>query len=200
VLNCDGVGFDSDVVAGLEWATDNYLSNRKKAIAVLAFEGPFSKALNAAVNAAYQSGLGSIVAAGNDHTDACNYSPASAASVISVAAIDITDRRASFTNGGTCVSMFAPGVNITSNWLNGQTRSFSGTSISAAFAAGVAVDMLAEPGGPTSFDVLKARMFAEATPNVIDQTSDTCANTGPPALRCAPLSPNRLLFHPCLDD
>ena len=196
VLNCFGVGFDSDVVAGLEWATDNYLSNRKPSVAVLGFAGPFNKALNAAVNAAYQSGLGSIVPAGNEHADACNYSPASAAGVISVAASDITDRRASFSNGGTCVGVFAPGVNITSDWLHGQTRSFSGTSISAAFVAGVAALTLHDH--PTwSFDQVTHHLNEQATKGVINETSGDCTDKGPYPFRCAPPSPNVLVFSAC---
>jgi subtilisin family serine protease len=196
VLNCGGVGFNSDVVAGLEWATDNYLSNRKPAVAVLGFEGPFSKALNAAVNAAYQAGLGSIVPAGNDHDDACNYSPASATGVLTVAATDITDQRASFSNGGTCVGIFAPGVNIASDWLRGETRSLSGTSISAAFVAGAAALALDEH--PTwTFDQVTQHLNASATKGVINEPSDDCKATGPFPKRCAPPSPNALLFSAC---
>jgi subtilisin family serine protease len=194
VMNCGGVGFDSDAVAGLEWATDNYLSSGKPSVAVLGFEGPFSKALNAAVNAAHQAGLISVVAAGNDHADAANFSPASATGAISVGATDITDRRAAFSNGGASVGIFAPGVDIISDWRHGETRSFSGTSISAAFVAGVAALILHEHPTWTPEQVTQ-HMYAESTNGIIDETP--CDDTGPPPLRCAPPSPNRLLFSAC---
>jgi subtilisin family serine protease len=192
-LNCGGVGLDSDVIAGLEWATDDHISNGKPGVAVLGFEGPRSNALNAAVNDAYSSGLGSITAAGNDHSDACGYSPASAPNALSVAATDKTDQRASFSNGGTCVGIFAPGVDITSDWLRGTTFSVSGTSISAAFATGVAALTLDEHQTWT-FDQVKQHMNAEATKGILNETPGKCINN--PWL-CAPPSPNAMLYSAC---
>jgi subtilisin family serine protease len=192
-LNCGGVGLDSDVIAGLEWATDDHISSGKPAVAVLGFEGPVSQALNAAVNDAYNSGLGSITAAGNDHADACGYSPASAPNALSIAATDKKDQRASFSNGGTCVGMFAPGVDITSDWLRGTTLSVSGTSISAAFAAGVAALTLDEHHTWT-FDQVKQHMNEKTTKNVVNETPGKCINN--PWL-CAPPSSNAMLYSAC---
>ena len=196
VLNCGGVGFDSDVVAGLEWATDNYLANRKPSVAVLAFEGPPSETLNAAVNAAYQAGLGSVVAAGNDHADACNYSPASASGVLTVAASDITDHRASFSNGGTCVGMFAPGVDIPVDWLRGRTSIVSGTSISAAFVAGVAALTLEEHRTWT-FDQVTQHLNGASTKGLIVEPTDDCSGKGPHPMVCAPPSTNAMVYSAC---
>jgi subtilisin family serine protease len=184
VLNCHGVGFDSDVVAGLEWATDNYLSSPKPSVVVLALGGKLNNALNAAVNAASASGLTTIVAAGNNHADACNYSPASAVNSITAAASDIKDHIASFTNGGTCVALFAPGEGILSDWLHGSTRSASGTSMSAAFVGGVAALILDEHHTWTPGQV-RDQLNSASTKGVI---------SGPSA---APPSPNQIVYIAC---
>ena len=93
--------------------------------------GGYSAATNSAVRAAYNKGVTVVVAAGNDNANAANYSPASEASAITVGATDINDNRASFSNYGTALDIFAPGVNILSSWIGSTsaTRSISGTSM-----------------------------------------------------------------------
>jgi len=53
------------------------------------------------------------IAAGNSNVDACTTSPARVSSAITVGATTITDARASFSNFGPCLDIFAPGNNIT---------------------------------------------------------------------------------------
>ena len=196
VLNCGGLGFVSDVAAGLEWATDDHIANGKPAVAVMAFEGPYSPTLNAEMANAQTAGLGSVVAAGNDHADACKYSPASAPEALAVAATDNTDTRAAFSNGGSCVGIFAPGVNVATDWLRGQVRSVSGTSISAALAGGVSALTLEEH--PTwTFDQVKAHLTEKATNGVVNEPTDDCSGRWPRPSVCAPPSPNLMLYSAC---
>ncbi|HEY2774881.1 MAG TPA: S8 family serine peptidase [Candidatus Binatia bacterium] len=189
-LNCKGIGFASDVVAGLEWATDNYLASPKPSVIVLSLAGKLNNALNAAVDAATAAGITTVAAAGNRHADACKYSPASATSVMTAAAtdntdvVDLKDHIAPFSNGGTCVSFFAPGVGIDTDGLLGSIVSVSGTSISAAFLGGVAAQVLDEHHTWTPAQV-KAHLVDKSTKGVV---------VGPTK---APDSPNQVLYSAC---
>jgi subtilisin family serine protease len=72
--------------------------------------------------------------------DACNSSPARVAAALTVGATDATDAPASFSNYGDCVDLFAPGVEITSDWASSDTAAnvLSGTSMATPHVAGVA--------------------------------------------------------------
>jgi subtilisin family serine protease len=135
VLNCFGTGTYSSVIAGVNWVTRYH---RLPAVANLSLGGSNSPALNAAVTNMVRSGVFTAVAAGNYNGDACQQSPASAAGVATVAASTIQDGRASFSNFGRCVEIYAPGVNIRSAWLNRSIRDLSGTSMASPHVAGVA--------------------------------------------------------------
>jgi PKD repeat protein len=101
--------------------------------------GGFSQALNTAVANSINAGVSYTIAAGNSNLDACTVSPASTPAAITVAASDSNDQRASFSNLGTCVDLFGPGVAIKSTWntSNTATMILSGTSMAAPHAAGV---------------------------------------------------------------
>jgi len=103
-------------------------------------------------------------AAGNDNRDACNYSPASTPEIISVAASDNTDRKATFSNFGKCVTLFAPGVSITSDWIGSPNaiNTISGTSMAAPHAAGVAAMIL---GTNPRMTQAEAKALLRATAN-----------------------------------
>ncbi len=109
------------------------------AVANLSIGGGFSSSLNSAIDRAVADGISMVVAAGNSNANACSYSPSSAASAITVAASNLTDARASFSNWGTCVDLFAPGQSITSAGISSPTAiaSMSGTSMAAPHVAGV---------------------------------------------------------------
>ena len=175
VLDCAGSGTTSGVIAGIDWAAGSAL---RPAVANLSLGGGLSTALNAAVAGAVSKGVTMVVAAGNSNADACSYSPASEPSAITVAASDSADVRASYSNYGSCVDIFAPGSAITSAWNTGPsaTNTISGTSMATPHVAGIAALALAAnpsatPAAVTSF------LLANASANQISS-----AGTGSPNL------------------
>lgn len=137
VLNCQGSGTGSQVIAGIDWVAANHQS---PAVANMSLGGGYSASENQAVANAVNAGVVFVVAAGNENVDACTKSPASAPSAITVAASDNADARASFSNFGSCVDIFAPGVSITSatNTSDTSTETWNGTSMASPHVAGVA--------------------------------------------------------------
>lgn len=137
VLDCDGSGTNSGVIAGIDWVASH---PARPAVANMSLGGGLSSALNAAVANAVAQGVTMVVAAGNSNQDACKYSPSSEPSAITVGATTSQDSRASFSNFGRCVDIFAPGVAITSSWNTDATPTYtiSGTSMASPHVAGVA--------------------------------------------------------------
>ncbi|MEU5876132.1 S8 family peptidase [Spirillospora sp. NPDC047279] len=135
VLGCDGTGPMSNVVAAVNWLRKNAA---KPAVANISIGGPKSAALNTAVANLSKSGVVVAVAAGNDGKNACNTSPAGAAGAVTVGASDSRDRRAGFSNWGTCVDIHAPGVGVTSTWPGKGREVLDGTSMASPHVAGVA--------------------------------------------------------------
>ncbi|QNP95747.1 Subtilase-type proteinase RRT12 [Yarrowia lipolytica] len=136
----DGMGALSSVLAGLEWAAAEIHRNGRPAVINMSLGAPKNSVFNAAVEAAIDSGIPVVVAAGNTNTPACLDSPASANGVLTVGAFDDrTDTIASFSNWGQCVDIFAPGVEVISlsNQNNRGTVAQSGSSMSAPLAAGL---------------------------------------------------------------
>jgi subtilisin family serine protease len=178
VLNCSGSGTNAGVIAGVNWVTQNA---RKPAVANMSLGGGASTALDNAVVSSINSGVTYALAAGNSSANACSSSPARVASAITVGATTSTDARASYSNYGTCLDIFAPGSAITSAWYNTNTatRSISGTSMAAPHVAGAAALVLATNTGFTPAQV-RDNLVNRATPSKV-----TNPGTG---------SPNRLLF------
>lgn len=141
VLDCNGSGTTSGVIAGIDWTADNF---KKPAVANLSLGGGASDSLDEAVREASALGITMVVAAGNEDADACNSSPAREKSAYTVGATDREDRRASFSNWGKCLDIFAPGKDITSAWhtSNYASKTISGTSMAAPHVAGVAALIL----------------------------------------------------------
>jgi subtilisin family serine protease len=138
VLGCSGTGSYSRVIKGIDWVTANAA---KPAVANMSLGGPTSKAVDDAVRRSANSGITYAVAAGNDAANACNDSPARAGAgtnngIITVAATDSGDREASFSNFGSCVDIWAPGVSILSTKKGGGTTTMSGTSMASPHGAG----------------------------------------------------------------
>ncbi|KAI8371042.1 serine protease [Blakeslea trispora] len=178
VLASNGSGSMSDVVKGVDWATSEYLKDRKLAekegkkfkgaVANMSLGGGKSPSLDATVNGAVEAGLVFAVAAGNDNKDACNYSPARAEKAITVGASTIFDERAYFSNFGKCVDVFAPGLNIQSIWNTNDhaTNTISGTSMASPHVAGLAAYLLSSaPDGTTPADI-KKQILELSTRNV----------------------------------
>jgi aqualysin 1 len=142
VLGCNGSGSNSGVIAGIDWVKNNHI---KPAVANMSLGGSASTATDDAVRNAVNAGVTMVVAAGNDNADACGYSPARAASAITVGATTNTDARSSFSNFGTCLDVFAPGSSIVSAdyGSNTGTSTKSGTSMASPHVAGVAALYLA---------------------------------------------------------
>jgi subtilisin family serine protease len=139
VLSCAGTGLTSWVIAGIDWVTADHQASQP-AVANMSLGGGVSPSLDTAVRNSIADGVSYAVAAGNDNADACTSSPADVAEAMTVGATDSTDARASFSNFGSCVDWFAPGVNITSDWwlTDTSTNTISGTSMATPHTAGVA--------------------------------------------------------------
>jgi aqualysin 1 len=178
VLDCNGSGTTSGVIAGVDWVTQNHAS---PAVANMSLGGGISTALDDAVRNSIASNVTYAVAGGNSNADACGSSPSRVTQAITVGATTNADARSSFSNFGTCLDIFAPGSNITSSWNTSDTatNTISGTSMATPHVAGVAALYLEENPAATPATVADA-IVASSTPNVV-----TGVGSG---------SPNRLLY------
>jgi subtilisin family serine protease len=136
VFDCSGSGQQSYTIAGANWVAQNAPA---RSVVNLSLGGGYSSAVNAAVKGLVDRGLAVVVAAGNDGANACNVSPASEPSVLTVGAVDWDNWETDFSNWGTCLDLYAPGAGIVStNYLGGSGVSKDGTSMAAPHVAGAA--------------------------------------------------------------
>ena len=163
VLDCNGSGSNSGVIAGMDWVRTNAI---KPAVANMSLGGSYSATVNTAATNLANSGVLLAVAAGNSSADACNSSPSSASGTITVAASTSTDARASYSNYGGCVDIYAPGSSITSTWINSGTNTISGTSMATPHVTGVAALYKATYGDAASSTVINW-LISNATSGVI---------------------------------
>lgn len=138
VLDCNGSGFLSSVIAGLDWIAQVNPTGTP-AVVNLSLGGGASATLDSAVENLVSRGITVAVAAGNSAVSACDASPARTPGALTIAASNISDGFASFSNFGTCVDMIAPGVSVTSTWISSDTSAavLSGTSMAAPHVAGL---------------------------------------------------------------
>ena len=180
VLDCNGSGTNSGVIAGVDWVTGHHTAG-VPAVANMSLGGGASTALDTAVNNSISDGVSYAVAAGNENTNACNGSPSRVAAALTVGSTTSSDARSSFSNYGSCLDLFAPGSSITSAWHTGTgaTNTISGTSMASPHVAGVAALYL--QGSPSaSPSTVASAITGGATTGVV-----TGPGTG---------SPNRLLY------
>ncbi|MBB5856811.1 S8 family peptidase [Amycolatopsis umgeniensis] len=165
VLGSDGSGTTAGVISGVNWITQNA---KKPAVANASLGGGASTALDTAVRNSIKAGITWAVAAGNSNVNAANTSPARVTEALTVAAADRTDRRASFSNYGSVIDLFAPGVSITSAWKDNDTATYTGdgTSFAAPHVAGAAALYLSSHTGATASQVAQA-LISASTPGKV---------------------------------
>ncbi|KFE72084.1 S8 family serine peptidase [Hyalangium minutum] len=178
VLNCNGSGTWSGVIAAIEWVTTHQV---KPAVANMSLGGAANPAVDDAIRGSISQGILYVVAAINNGDDACKYTPSRIAEAMTVGATDSSDARPYFSNFGSCLDMFAPGVNITSAWFSSDTatKELTGTSMAAPHVTGAAA--------------LYLEINPNATPAAVSQALNDRATSGVVSDPGAG-SPNRLLF------
>ncbi|MFD5460030.1 S8 family peptidase [Streptomyces olivaceus] len=177
VLDNNGSGTTAGVIAGIDWVTANHSG---PSVANLSLGGGASTTLDNAVRASIASGVTYAVAAGNSAANASSYSPARVTEALTVGATTNTDARASYSNYGAVLDLFAPGSSITAGWNTGDTatNTISGTSMATPHVAGAAAVYLAGHSSATPAQVSTALVDGATADKV------TGPGTG---------SPNRLL-------
>ncbi|HUR73513.1 MAG TPA: S8 family peptidase, partial [Sporichthya sp.] len=181
VLDCTGSGSNSGVIAGIDWVTNRVGSVGGPSVANMSLGGAASSALDSAVNNSINAGVSYAVAGGNDNADACTTSPARAPAAVTVGASTNTDVRASFSNYGTCLDLFAPGLDIRSSYYTSDTATalMSGTSMATPHVAGVIATYLQTNPAATPAAVRSA---------LVNSAGDALSSIGTG-------SPDKLLFN-----
>jgi len=205
VLGCSGSGQWTGVIDGIDWTTRNYNQNKPAtAVANMSLGGGVTPTVDAAVTNSIAAGVSYAIAGGNSNADACTSSPARVPTAVTVGAsfyqiqngnpaAPAVEIRASFSNWGTCTTLFAPGQNIKAAWITNptSTNTISGTSMASPHAAGVIAVRLGhlvheeEHSGRTPAEIKKF-LIENAIPNRISNPG-----TG---------TPNLILFSPYEDD
>ncbi|EOD26347.1 hypothetical protein EMIHUDRAFT_71486, partial [Emiliania huxleyi CCMP1516] len=184
VLSCAGAGSTSGAdPRGIEWVVADVqrreaeLDAHVPAIISMSLGGGGGGRFDEVINWAYAQGVVSVVAAGNNNADACNYSPASTPLAITVGSTTRTDERSSFSNHGSCVDLFAPGSSVDGACTTSDscTRAASGTSMACPHVAGVASQVWAAHPYFTPAE-LAAAIDCLATADVIDDMPADTAN------------------------
>jgi subtilisin family serine protease len=175
VLDCNGSGTVSGVIAGIDWVSSQATGGLR--VANMSLGGVASSAIDTAVNALIGKGVTVVVAAGNNSADACNYSPARVPAAITVAASTSSDGFASYSNRGSCVDIVAPGTSIQSAWHTSTTASntISGTSMASPHVAG-AVALYFQKFGAMSPVQMDQQLKSRASLNVISSVPNGTAN------------------------
>ncbi|KAI8969079.1 peptidase S8/S53 domain-containing protein [Mycotypha africana] len=186
VLNDEGVGSVSSLLAGLQWVTKDVKTHALKGKAIINMSlgvrksetsNTAIKALNSAITAVVDDGVPLIAAAGNWNSDACDVLPASNPNVFAVAASDKNDKMASYSCWGKCVQLLAPGDNIKSTFIKSKTSTttMSGTSMAAPHVAGVAALLIKSLDNPTPANLYK-ELVKDATRQIVSSVRRSTPN------------------------
>jgi subtilisin family serine protease len=171
VLDCNGSGYNSGVIAGVDWVAKQ---TAFPAVANMSLGGGASISLDSAVQKMIFAGVVTSLAAGNENKDACTTSPARVSDAMTIGASSSADARASWSNYGSCVDWFAPGVSIISAGISSNSASTtkSGTSMASPHVAGVAALYLELHPEKTSIEVRDA-LLGFSTKNIITNANST---------------------------
>ncbi|KAK2145037.1 hypothetical protein LSH36_707g01121 [Paralvinella palmiformis] len=184
VLDKNGLSAWNIVIDGLVWVLEQHQPGDNAIVSMSLGAVGTNSGVEDIVEQLYQSGVIVVTAAGNSYINACDATPARSPNAITVAASDINDTSASFTNWGPCVDLFAPGVDILSTFPDGGTGVMSGTSAAAPYVAGVVARFLSN-GTHTPAEVTEW-LIANSTANVLEWSRENHH-----------LSPNLLLYVDC---
>jgi subtilisin family serine protease len=174
VFDCNGGGTYSGIIAAVDWVTGHQAA---PAVVNMSLAGGGMAALDRAIEASTQKGVTYVVAAGNNSTDACGFSPARVPSALTVGATTSKDWQARFSNFGRCVDLYAPGASIPSAWAGDDqsTAVKSGTSMAAPYATGAAALYLAEHLSASPAQVVSALVRA-STAGVLGRLGSNSPN------------------------
>ena len=177
VLGDNGSGSLSDVVKGIEWVVKKHKTGTTPSVISMSLGGGKSVILNRVADAAVDSGVVVIVAAGNEAQDACDVSPAGAEKVITVGATTSQDTLAYFSNVGKCVDILSPGFNILGAFIGDTSAetTMSGTSMACPFTAGVVASILSRHPKLSPKQV-KEHLLDLSTSDAIDNLDDDTPN------------------------
>jgi thermitase len=142
-----GTGLTSDIANCLNWTSQQGVK-----VISMSLGGGDSATLKQAVQTASNRGVLLVAAAGNDGDSTLNY-PAAYPEVMSVAATDDSDHRASFSNANSDVEIAAPGVNVLSTYAGGLYLELSGTSMATPHVSGVAAVLFTQDPSATAGSV-----------------------------------------------
>lgn len=169
VLSCEGSGSSAGIFAGIEWAVKDSAQRGKPGVISMSLGGPGGSGYDDIMDFAMDSGLFVSVAAGNEHLDACRFSPAYVSRVMTVGSTEVDDDMSSFSNYGSCVDIYAPGTGITAAWAGSdeQLATISGTSMACPHVSGAAAELVsADPS--LSADAVKEKLLCMSTQGTVD--------------------------------
>jgi subtilisin family serine protease len=163
VLDCNGVATLSSLLAGIDWVSRHA---QHPAVAVMSWSFGESSTLEAAVRGLVDGGVFVAASAGNTGDGDCEALPRAVPGVLVVASSTGDDRRATTSSTGPCVDVYAPGASILSTTPGGGTEAWSGTSMAAPHAAGVAA-LYKQRYGDAPSAVVEQWIIGHATRNVV---------------------------------
>lgn len=167
VFSCVGITTWSRLIMAVDWITENAV---EPAVVNMSIGGMAEEAMDIAIENSIATGIHYVLAAGNNNSDACNFSPARTPGALTVGASTISNEKASFSNYGDCLDIYAPGQNIISAFIEDDTssRSFSGTSMAAPHVAGLAALYLEKNPNSSPADLHEA-IINNSTPGIIKE-------------------------------